>query len=224
MCEREGSASQLTDFDAASRAEPLFLAPLLGAAFGVEDAAGGGGGFRLVLSPASASLTDLAAELAGKIGKVVNEKGATLVAKAETREERIERLVKSLKDGKRPSVSIKISERHFGGPVIDPAAETELGYILKKAGFTLVDDKSSEKPDIEITGEAFSAFGLRKGNLISCRSRIELKVQERRDGKILAVDRQTSVAVDIAEQAAAKSALQNAADEVAERILPKLVQ
>ena len=178
----------------------------------------------MVLSPASASLTDLATELAGKIGKVVNEKGATLVAKAETREERIERLVKSLKDGKRASVSIKITERHFGGPVIDPAAETELGYILKKAGFTLVDDKSSEKPDIAITGEAFSAFGLRKGNLISCRSRIELKVQERRDGRILAVDRQTSVAVDIAEQAAAKSALQNAADEVAERILPKLVQ
>jgi hypothetical protein len=178
----------------------------------------------LVKGPASASLTDLAAELSGKIARVVGEKGATLVAKVETREQRIERIVKSLKDGKRPSVSIKIAERHFGGPVIDPAAETELGYILKKAGFTLVDDKSADKPDVEITGEAFSAFGLRKGNLISCRSRVELKVQERRDGKILAVDRQTSVAVDIAEQTAAKNALENAADEIAERVLSKLIQ
>ena len=178
----------------------------------------------LVKGAASASLSDLTAELAGKIAKVVKEKGATLVAKTETREERIDRLVKSLKEGKRPSVSIKIAERHFGGPVIDPAAETELGYILQKAGFTVVDDKSSTKPDIEITGEAFSAYGLRKGNLISCRSRVELKVQDRRDGRILAVDRQTSVAVDIAEQVAAKSALQNAAAEIAERILPRIAQ
>lgn len=178
----------------------------------------------LVKGPAAASLTDLTTELAAKIAKVVNEKGATLVAKAETHEERIERLVKMLKDGKRPSVSIKIAERHFGGPVIDPAAETELGYILKKAGFALLDEKSNTKPDIEITGEAFSAYGLRKGNLISCRARVELKVRERRDGEILAIDRQTSVAVDIAEQTAAKSALQNAAAELAERILPKLAK
>jgi len=172
----------------------------------------------------AASIADLATELSGKIAKVVNEKGGTLVAKVETRDERISRIVKSLKEGKRPSVSIKIAERHFGGPVIDPAAETELGYILKQAGFTLVDEKSATRADIEITGEAFSAYGMRKGNLISCRSRIEIKVHERADGKILAVDSQTSVAVDIAEQTAAKKALENAADEIAERILPKLIQ
>jgi len=36
------------------------------------------------------------------------------------------------------------------------------------------------------------------------------------------VDRQTSVAVDIAEQTAAKIALQNAAMDLAERLIPKL--
>jgi hypothetical protein len=36
------------------------------------------------------------------------------------------------------------------------------------------------------------------------------------------VDRQTSVAVDIAEHIAAKTALQNGADELAERLIPKL--
>ncbi|MDB6016426.1 MAG: hypothetical protein JWR19_915 [Pedosphaera sp.] len=178
----------------------------------------------LVKGPASASITDLSADLAKKIATVVTQKGDTLVAKVETREDRIDRIIKALKDGKRPSVSVKIAERHFGGPVIDPAAETELTLILQKAGFTVVDEKSSQKPDIEITGEAFSAYGLRKGNLISCRSRIELKAQQREGGKILTVDRQTSVAVDIAEQIAAKTALQNAAAELAERLAPQLVQ
>ena len=72
-------------------------------------------------------------------------------------------------------------------------------------------------------GEAFSAYGLRKGNLISCKARIELKAHAKGTGKVLAADRQTSVAVDIAEQTAAKTALQNVAGEVAERLLPKLV-
>jgi Curli production assembly/transport component CsgG len=171
-----------------------------------------------------ASISDLSAQLAKKIAAIVTEKGGTLVAKVESRDDRIARILKSLKDGQRPSVSIKIPERHFGQAVIDPAAETELAFVLQKAGFTIVDDKSSAKPDLEITGDAFSAFGLRKGNLISCRSRIEIKVQQRETGKILTQDSQTSVAVDIAEQTAAKTALQNAADELAERLLPKLTQ
>ena len=75
---------------------------------------------------------------------------------------------------------------------------------------------------MEITGDAFSAFGMQKGNLISCKSRVELKVREVATGNILLQDRQTSVGVDVAEQTAAKTALQNAAGELAERIVPKL--
>jgi hypothetical protein len=171
----------------------------------------------------AASITDLSTELAKKIGATVAQKGDTLVAKVEGREERIARIKKLLKQGKLPAVSVKIGERHFGQPVIDPAAETELSLILKECGFTLVDDKSKEKADVEITGDAFSAYGMRKGNLISCKARVELKAQKR-TGEILAVDRQTSVAVDIAEQTAAKTALQNATVELAERLTPKLLQ
>jgi hypothetical protein len=65
---------------------------------------------------------------------------------------------------------------------------------------------------------------MRKGNLVSCRARIEIKAREVASGKILLLDRQTSVAVDLAEHIAAKTALQNGADELAERVLPKLVQ
>ena len=43
------------------------------------------------------------------------------------------------------------------------------------------------------------------------------------NGKILTVDRQTTVAVDTTEQTAAKTALQNAAAELTSRIAPKLI-
>lgn len=169
------------------------------------------------------TVSDWSTELAKKIGATIEQKGTTLVAKVETREERTERIKKALKKKELPLVSVKVAERHTGPQIIDPAAETELGLLLKECGFKLVDEKSTDKPDIEITGEAFSAFGLRKGNLISCKARVEIKARKS-DGEVVAVDRQTSVAVDITEQTAAKAALQTAAGEIAERLLPKLAQ
>jgi TolB-like protein len=177
----------------------------------------------VVNGKSGADITDLSAELAKKIAADVTQKGDTLIAKVETREERIAKIMTALGDKKRPAVSVRIEERHFGQPVIDPAAEIELTVLLQKTGFNVLDDKSTNKPDIEITGQAFSAYGLRKGNLISCRSRIELKAHERSSGKILAADTQTCVAVDIAEQTAAKTALENAAVEIGARLLPRLV-
>ncbi len=176
----------------------------------------------MVKGAPAASLTDLAAELAKKIAGTVAQRSETLVAKVETREEVVERIKKSLKGDKRPVIGVKIAERHFGGATIDPAAETELNKLLLECGFEVTDDKSDAKADLEISGEAFSAFGMRKGNLASCKGRVELKVRERLTGKILAVDRQTSVAVDLSEQSAAKTALQNAVLELAERVLPRV--
>ena len=172
---------------------------------------------------ANASITDLSTDLAKKIAAVVTQKGDTLVAKIETREDRMEQIKKAVQGKKLPVVSVKIGERHFGQPVIDPAAETELGLILQQCGFKLVDDHSTNAPEVEITGDAFSAFGLRKGNLVSCKARVELKARNQK-GDVLAVDRQTSVAVDITEQTAAKTALQNAAAELAERLAPKIAK
>ena len=168
-------------------------------------------------------ITELSTELAAKIAKTIAARSDTLVAQVKTREDRIAAIKKGLKADKLPVVSVTIAERHFNGPTIDPAAETEFGKILMDCGFKLADDKSNAKPDVEITGEALSEFGLRKGNLNSCKGRVEIKVRDRLTGNILVVDRQTSVAVDIAEQTAAKTALQNAALDLAERVLPKLV-
>ena len=171
-----------------------------------------------------ANINDLSAELAKKITACITQKSDTLIAKVETQEDRVAKIKKKLYGSKLPSVSVKITEHHIGQTVVDPAAQTELSLMLQQCGFTLADDNSTSKPDIEITGEAFSEFGMRKGNLISCRARIEIKARNRKSEDILSVDRQTSIAVDLSERIAAKTALQNGAVELAERLLPKLVK
>jgi len=178
----------------------------------------------LVSGPTEGSLATLSAQMAKKIAGVVEKQGDTLVAKVESRDDRIARIKKELGGKKLPAVSVKIAEQHFGRFIIDPAAQTELSLILQQCGFTVVDNLSTNKAEVAITGEAFSEFGMQKGNLKSCRARIELKAHDVASGKILDIDRQTSVGVDLAEHVAAKTALQNAADTLAERLIPKLGQ
>lgn len=178
----------------------------------------------LVSGPANVPITDLSAQLARKIADDVIAKGDTLVAPVVSRDDRIAKIKKALGSQKLPTVSVEIPEQYFGQLVIDPAAQTELSLILQQCGFTIVDSASTNRAQIAITGEAFSEFGMQKGNLKSCRARIEIKARDIVTGNILAVDRQTSVAVDLADLVAAKTALQNGADELAERLLPKLVQ
>jgi len=176
-----------------------------------------------VVKGASANAIDaMAQEMAKKIGTIVDQKGETLVAKVITHEERVAKLKEALKGKQLPLLFVKIAEQHYGGPIIDPAAETEFGLLARESGFTLADAQSTAKVEVELTGEAFSEFGLRKGNLYSCKARVEIKVVEKATGKILWTDRQTSVGMDIAERTAAKTALQNAAALLAERVLPKL--
>lgn len=169
-----------------------------------------------------APITEQAAALAKKIAATITDRSETLVAKVETREQLVERLKKQIKASRLPTISVRIPEQHFGAPVRDPAAETEMLLIFKQCGFPITDEKSNETADIEITGEAFSALGMRKGNLISCKSRVEIKVHNLRSRTLLAAERQTSVAVDVAEQTAAKTALENAAAQLAERLVAKL--
>jgi hypothetical protein len=178
----------------------------------------------MVQGPPTMSIVDLSSNLAAKVAAVVSEKGATLVARVQTREERVANIKQALEGKKLPVVSVKINEQHYGPHIIDPAAETELALILQQCGFKLADASSTLKAEVEISGDAFSAYGMQKGNLISCKSRVEIKIRDVATGNILMEDRQTSVGVDIAEQTAAKTALQNAADELADRVVPKLGQ
>jgi hypothetical protein len=173
----------------------------------------------------STSVADMSADMAARIAKIVTEKANTLVAKVEKPEDLIARLQPQVQGKKLPIVSVVIAERHIGLPTIDPAAETEVGFILQKLGFTVADKKDPlAKADIEITGEAFSEFGMRKGNLVSCKGRVEMKAIDKATGNVLFIDRQTSVAVDLSEHLAGKTALQDAAAKLTERLLPKLVK
>ena len=171
-----------------------------------------------------APVTGPAEELASKIAATVTAKADSLVAKVVTRADRVTTLKAALKTDRRPSVSVKIPEVHFGTPAVDPAAQTELALLFKEVGCELADDQSAKPAELEITGEAFSEVGLRRAGLVSCRARVEIKVRDRATGKVLLAERQMSVAVDVGEQIAAKRALQEAAAELAERIIPKVVK
>jgi hypothetical protein len=164
--------------------------------------------------------------LAAEVGKTISGRADELVAKPKTREDRLAALKEALGKAKRPAVKIDVSERHVGPVAIDPAAETELALFCTESGFDVYDpDKSGGgKAEILLIGEGFSEFATRHGNLISVKARLEVKAVDAKTGQVVAIDRQTAVEVDLTEQIAGKAALQEAAAEIAERLLPKIVE
>jgi TolB-like protein len=165
-------------------------------------------------------------ELAGKIAQLTQKQAATLVAKVEEPAARIERL-KKLTEGKTlPAIYVSIAEQHLARAVIDPAVQTEMMIVLKEIGFPVVTaQEAAERTDVVvISGEAFSELGMRRGNLVSCRARVEITVTQAATKKLLHVDRQMDVAIDIAEHSAGKKALENAALKLLDRVVPQLVK
>lgn len=178
----------------------------------------------IVQGAPTVSIVDLSSNLATKVAADISQKSDTLLAKVETRDDRIARIKQAL-DGKTlPVVSVTIKEQNYGQPIVDPAVKTELSLMLQQCGFKLADGGSTLKPQLAITGDAFSAYGMQKGNLFSCKARIEITVRDIETGNIVVVDRQTGVGVDISQQTAAKTALDNAADQLAERLLPEMAK
>ena len=120
---------------------------------------------------------------------------------------------------------VSIPEISLTQEVPDPAAQTEIEYVLQRLGFRIIDpEASNESADLEINGEAFSEFGLRKGNLVSTKARVEIKVIDRVSSTVLLVDRQTSVAVDLSPEIAGKNALAKAGGVLAERVVEALIK
>ena len=170
-------------------------------------------------------LGGLVEELAKKVNELVATRSGELVAKPVTREDQLADLKKKLGGGKRPTVVIDVKERHVGQVTIDPAAQTELALFCSEAGFQVLErQEGKQKADVLITGEGFSEFAARHGNLVSVKARLEVKAVDRATGRLVAIDRHVSIGVDLSEQLAGKNALQDAAAELAGRILPKLVE
>jgi TolB-like protein len=164
-------------------------------------------------------------ELAKKVNELVATRAEELVAKSVTREDQLADLKKKLGSGKRPTVAIDVKERHISQVAIDPAAETELALFCSESGFQVLDrQEGKKKADVLITGEGFSEYAARHGNLVSVKARLEVKAVDRATGRLLAIDRHVSIGVDLSEQLAGKNALQDAAAELAGRVLPRLVE
>jgi len=136
-------------------------------------------------------------------------------------ESRIKKIKAQLEGLNLPTVFVDVTEQHVGETTIDPAAQTELIKIFKECGFEVIDSEAGSKAQakIVISGEGISEFATRKGNLISVKARLEVKAVERTTDRVVAIDRQTRLAVGLAEQITGKQALQLAAADIAERLI-----
>ena len=168
----------------------------------------------------------LVKHLAKSVAATISERAGELVAKPVAREDRIAAIAKALGKGKRPSIWVDVLERHVGQTTLDPAAATELTLLCEELDFDVIDHAGGSRKDADVLliGEGFSQFAARHGHLISVKARLEVKAVDGQSGELLAVDRQVAVSVDLAEQVAGKTALQDAAGSIAGRLLPKIVR
>ncbi len=172
----------------------------------------------------TSDLVGLVAKLSEKIAQTIGEQSTNLIARpSDARAERLSRIIAQTRGKTLPSVSIRIPESVAGGGA-SRAAETELDRVFLKAGFTLIDDKSRRQPDILITGDAITGATEKNGDLFSCPATVSIKVQQRSTGKILSLDLERGSAADVGEPTTARKALENAADGLAERLIPLLTK
>ncbi len=178
----------------------------------------------------------MAAHLAIELGKAVDAlSGATPAAGDE-----VAALIKRLSDavrGKRlPTLVIAVEESHVRVPAPDPAVRTELGYLLRKSGFRVIESDSPALAawtkeyaagrtapfpadlgavEVVIAGSGISESVGAIGALTSARARLELSAIAVRDGQVLAVERATTSAADASEILAGKTALEQAVRKIA---------
>ncbi|WP_339617901.1 CsgG/HfaB family protein [uncultured Gilvimarinus sp.] len=173
----------------------------------------------------SDSVLSLTGDLSSQVAKVITSNADTLLAKPVSRNDRLAELKKKLGDRERPTLAISIREQHINRAAVDPAAETEMIFYSMDSGFEVIDASSAKakSADILIRGEGFTEIATRKGEIVGVKARLEIKAIDQATNRVIAVDRQVEVEIDVSEMIAAKSALQSASAKIAERLLPKLV-
>ncbi len=170
-------------------------------------------------------LDSLAEALAKDIDDTIAKRRSVLIPPNKPQEDRLAALKAKLGNRALPTLSVSIVERHVGKSTLDPAAQTELNHVLRTLGFTVIDGKtgSANQANLRITGEAMSEFAMQRQNLIGIRARVEINVKNA-SNKVLISDRQTVSRVGLTEQIASKVALEEAAFDLAERIIPQIIE
>lgn len=169
-------------------------------------------------------IVSLTERLSAEISDTISRQADLLVAKPIAKVDRIAALKSKLLSADKPTLTINISEHHINRTTADPAAETEMTLFGTESGFEVIDNHSDKarNADILITGEGFTEFATRKGDIVGVKARLEVKAIDQTTRKIVAVDRQTVIEVDLSEIIASKKALERASSMIAERILPKI--
>ena len=177
-----------------------------------------------------AEIGTLVMQLAERLAKRIPEAGPKLMAADESLFDPVPALKEKLASRKLPKISVQVTERHVAearAARVDPAVETEIRQLLIQCGFTVVDgdavDQARAGVAVSVTGEAFSEFAARIGNLYSCTDRVEIKVTNLADKTLRVSDRDNNRAVDLAENLAAKTALQKSGRVLGIRILEHFV-
>lgn len=153
----------------------------------------------------------------------------------------------ALRNGNAPTVMVMIPEIHITRKIPDPAGETAILKRFVEIGYNVLDPsqviairnsndlkRGIENPDIAaelgrrfgadiiIIGEAFSESAPDFNGMKSCRARVEARAIETATGRILATDGTHAGGVDRAENVAAKTALRNAGELIADYFLEQL--
>jgi hypothetical protein len=186
--------------------------------------------------------------LATQVAETMKTNGKLLVAAPTQKKDPGQAIAEAVAKMEKPTVLVAIDELHRSPLVIiDPAAETEMSLYLTQAGFKVVDRDAKLKnswaaqlreydpqaglpaaigKDVQvvITGQAVSELAFKKGDLFSCKARVEVKAIDVATGAVLAIDRETGAGVDVTESTAAKTAIQQATEVLAVRVIPRFTE
>ena len=182
----------------------------------------------LVKGQENEDLGTLLAAMSDKLGKQLVVSAPKLVAPPDAADGKLEALKATLAKVAKPIVIVTIKEEHHGQvpQPIDPAAKTEIRSLLQQCGFTVVDAEhaAGSGATYKVSGEAFSEYAARIGNLVSCVGRAEVSITTVPDGKVALSTRTTERGVDLAERIAGKNALQKAGHTLGLQILDYFAQ
>jgi TolB-like protein len=167
-------------------------------------------------------LLGAATKLSTMLDEAITKHAADMSVAAESATARLERLKQTLGAKHLGKVFVKIPEHHLSRVIPDPAVQTEIEHTLQSLGATIATNETSA--DVIVTGEAISERAIQLGTLTSCRARCEITLVKQTDRTQKRVNRMTTGAVDIAENTAAKQALQSVGSKLAEWVVAEMVK